>query len=387
MQHGQRPWPAWHDYRRLFRHGVITAGGMLYYYAPGFAFAYLAWHFGSALLALVAGALLLAAATIAIPGYMSHYCWEFDPSEIYDPLRALRRCIQGGDAYWQAWLITLSALAISFAGLLALGVGFLVTSVWFWQVAGFSFASVFTQRFGLTAAKPANQPLESTRGEADRSLRASAVTSLTASLMPLLIEEFMNLRLKKWHYLLGVSVCFIASGVRSQSGAHFSSQDFKTKSVFELVVNDSSVLKAGASKIVTQSAFVTLVHGLIPGNSEGFEIQFFTKPITEAAMTDILKHGAKESKKSEYAALVLFLDKDNKIWQANLSYVIPGTTVARTVAWKPEELKKYFSSYKFDGKRLTLKSNGSYSEAESGKEKIRLSWSVDFNLPVFRSVK
>jgi hypothetical protein len=91
MQHGQRPWPAWHDYRRLFRHGVITAGGMLYYYAPGFTFVYLAWHFGSALLALVAGALLLAA-TIAIPGYMSHYCWEFDPSEIYDPLRALRRC-------------------------------------------------------------------------------------------------------------------------------------------------------------------------------------------------------------------------------------------------------------------------------------------------------
>jgi hypothetical protein len=201
------------------------------------------------------------------------------------------------------------------------------------------------------------------------------------------IEVFMNICLKKCFYLLGVSVCFIASDVRSQSGAHFSSQDFKTKSVFELVVNDSNVLKAGPSKIVTQSAFTTLVHGLIPGNSEGLEIQFFTKPITEAAMTDILKDGAKESKKNDYAALVLFLDKDKKIWQANLSYVIPGTTVARTVAWKPEELKKYFSNYKFDGKRLILKSNGSYSEAESGKEKMRLSWNVDFNLPVFQSVK
>jgi len=41
MQHGQRPWPAWHDYRRLFRHGVIAAGGMLYYYTPGFTLAYL----------------------------------------------------------------------------------------------------------------------------------------------------------------------------------------------------------------------------------------------------------------------------------------------------------------------------------------------------------
>jgi len=98
MQHGQLPWPAWHDYGRLFRHGVIVAGGMLYYYVPGFTFAYAAWHFDSALLAFVAAPLLLAA-TIAIPGYMSHYCQEFDPAEIYDPLRALRRCIEGGGAY------------------------------------------------------------------------------------------------------------------------------------------------------------------------------------------------------------------------------------------------------------------------------------------------
>jgi len=40
---------------------------------------------------------------------------------------------------------------VSFSGLLALGAGFLFTSVWFWQVAGFSFASVFTRRFGLDA--------------------------------------------------------------------------------------------------------------------------------------------------------------------------------------------------------------------------------------------
>jgi hypothetical protein len=151
------------------------------------------------------------------------------------------------------------------------------------------------------------------------------------------------------------------------------------------MVDDSTVLRVGASKIVTQSALVTLVHGLIPGNSDGLEIQFFTKPITEAGIADVLKNGAKELKKSDYAALVLFLDKDNRVWQANLSYVIPGTTVARTVAWKPEELKKFFSDYKFDGKRLSLKSNGSYSDTESRKEKLRLSWNVDFDLPVFRS--
>ena len=197
----------------------------------------------------------------------------------------------------------------------------------------------------------------------------------------------MDVRVRKWPHLLVATTCLIANYVRAESDAHFSAQDFNTKSEFELVVNDSNALKAGASRIVTQSAFVTRAHGLIPGNSEGLEIQFFTKPITEATMTDILKNGAKESKKSDYAALVLFLDKANKVWQANLSYVIPGTTVARTVAWKPEELKKYFSNYQFDGKRLILKSNGSYSETDSGKEKLRLSWNVDFNLPVFQSVK
>jgi hypothetical protein len=197
----------------------------------------------------------------------------------------------------------------------------------------------------------------------------------------------VNVHANKWPHLLVVAVCFIASHVRAQSVAHFSSQDFKTKSVFELLINDSRALKPGASKIVTQSALITLARGLIPGNSDGLEIQFFTKSITEAVMTDILKNGAKELKKSDYATIVLFLDKDNKVWQANLSYVIPGTTVARTVAWKPEELKKYFSNYQFDGKRLILKSNGSYSETESGKEKLRLSWNVDFNLPVFHSVK
>jgi hypothetical protein len=192
---------------------------------------------------------------------------------------------------------------------------------------------------------------------------------------------------QKWHHRLLVVVCLLGSYVGAQSDAHSSPQDFKTRAVFELVVNDSSVLKGGPSRIVTQSAFVARAHRLSPGNSEGLEIQFFTKPITAPAMADILKNGAKELRKSDYAALILFFDKDNKIWQANLSYVIPGTTVARTVAWKPEELKKYFSNYQYDGKRLLLKSNGSYIELESAKEKLRLSWTVDFDLPVFPSVK
>ena len=140
MHHGREPWPCWCDYSGLLRHGLITFLGMVFYYTPG------------ALLIcmdqLPSGLALLILATLAIPGYMTHYCKNFDPQEIFNPFRALSRSIQGGLAYWRAWGIALAALALSFVGLL-FGFGFLVTSVWFWQVAGFSFATVFTEKFSL----------------------------------------------------------------------------------------------------------------------------------------------------------------------------------------------------------------------------------------------
>lgn len=177
------------------------------------------------------------------------------------------------------------------------------------------------------------------------------------------------------------------SPLNAGSYGPFSIQDFQTKAAFELVVNEAKPLTPGTSKIATQSAYVTLAHGLIPGNSDGLEIQFFSQPITEKVKADILENDAKESKKTSYAAFVVYIGKDKKIWQANLSFVAPGVTVARTVAWKPEELQKYFSDFRFDGTRLVLKSKGSYSESEKDHDKLRLSWNVDLNLPVVREVK
>ena len=79
---------------------------------------------------------------------------------------------------------------------------------------------------------------------------------------------------------------------------------------------------------------------------------------------------------------MLFLDKGNKVEQVNLSYVIPGTTVARTVAWTPAELAKEFSNYQFAGKRLRLKSKGTFNESNDKRESLKLSRDVDINLPV-----
>src|SRR5262245_1318519 len=103
-------------------------------------------------------------ATAAVPGYMSHYCQSFDAGEILNPFRALRRVMQTGREYWYAWGIALGALGISFIGLLALGIGFLVTSVWFWQVAGFSFATALSQRHQLFHATAGGSAAQS-RGD------------------------------------------------------------------------------------------------------------------------------------------------------------------------------------------------------------------------------
>jgi len=148
MQHGLPAWPAWRDYPALLRHGTITFLGMVEYHLPSLLVEALALRFEAAWLHIVA-AVLWILATIAVPDYMSHYCYTLDAREVFDPFRALRRVGQGGVAYWRAWGIALAALICSFGGLFLLGVGFLFTSVWFWQVAGFSFATVFSDAFEL----------------------------------------------------------------------------------------------------------------------------------------------------------------------------------------------------------------------------------------------
>jgi hypothetical protein len=151
-------------------------------------------------------------------------------------------------------------------------------------------------------------------------------------------------------------------------------------------VKDSKTLKPGTSRIRSQSAFASHVHGLVPGNADGIEIVFVTKPITDAMLPDILKNDGKELRRGDYAALVLFLDKNDNVSQVNLSYVVPGTTVARTVAWKPDDLRKHFSRVTVRGGRVALKSKGTYSEIESGHEALQLTWAVDVDLPVIREV-
>jgi hypothetical protein len=177
--------------------------------------------------------------------------------------------------------------------------------------------------------------------------------------------------------------------VASLAGAadKFQRADFQTRAAFELVVGKSKILRRGASKITPSSAFVSLVHGLSPGNVDGLEVLFFESPVTARDLPDLMSNDAREKRKGSYAAMVLYLDEQNRVSQVNLSYVVPGTTVARTVAGTPDELKRYFSRATFNDGRLTVKSTGAYSDADLAQDVFKLAWNVDLDLPVKRDVR
>lgn len=148
LQAGEPPWPAWERPAELLKHGAITFAGMAWYGWPGVSLMALGGWLESGLV-FALGLVLWLVAVIAIPGYMSHYCKRYELREIFDPFLALSRVRQGGLRYWKAWAIILPTMLLSFVGLLGFGVGFLFTSVWFWQVAAFCFSTTFTQRFAL----------------------------------------------------------------------------------------------------------------------------------------------------------------------------------------------------------------------------------------------
>lgn len=152
MMNGKPAWPAWVNYPQLLKNGFITFLGMVYYYSPAIClgFAYIQYHY---LVFAILAVLTFILATIAIPGYMSHYCKNFNAKEIFYPTKALSRIYECGMSYWHAWFIASAALALSMTGFLFFGIGFLFTSVWFWQVAGFSFASIITKQHSLMQKK------------------------------------------------------------------------------------------------------------------------------------------------------------------------------------------------------------------------------------------
>ena len=181
--------------------------------------------------------------------------------------------------------------------------------------------------------------------------------------------------------------CALPTNVYSASGQS-TAQDFQTSASFSLAVQKSKALKLGKSSLATKSAFVTYTNEFFAGKTNALKVQFFTMPITEESRVKLLRNDNNEISKGGYAAVVLFLDERKQIWQVNLTYVISGTTVVRTVASNREELTKYFSDYRFEQNRLRLKSKGTYKTGpDSTEEILALSWDTDLDIPVFDQIK
>jgi hypothetical protein len=79
------------------------------------------------------------------------------------------------------------------------------------------------------------------------------------------------------------------------------------------------------------------------------------------------------------AILVLFIDKAGAIWQVNLTFVVPGQTVIRTIVWKPDDLRRFAAGYVYDARRLRLRTSGGLSEASPP---LRMHWELDIDEPV-----
>jgi len=191
-------------------------------------------------------------------------------------------------------------------------------------------------------------------------------------------------------WIVGIVILFLAAALPTDIAAesNLAAQDFQTKASFDLVVQKSPVLKLGASRLETRSAFVTYTNEFFGGRTNALKIQFFTQPIGAETQAKLLQRDDRDISKNGYAGLVLFLDAQDRVWQANLTYVIPGTTVVRTVASSPEELTRYISDYHFDRSRLRLKSRGTYKTALNEKDEVlTLSWHTDLDLRVFDQIK
>src|SRR5262245_50969420 len=82
-------------------------------------------------------------------------------------------------------------------------------------------------------------------------------------------------------WIVGIAILFLAAALPTDIAAesNLAVQDFQTKASFDLVVQKSPVLKLGASRLETRSAFVTYTNEFFGGRTNALKIQFFTQPI------------------------------------------------------------------------------------------------------------
>jgi len=158
---------------------------------------------------------------------------------------------------------------------------------------------------------------------------------------------------------------------------------------FDLDVQKSKVLAVGRSHIDAASTFVAYTDEFFRGRTNALAIQLYASPMDAAARARLVKNRSDDRELSRTGAvyMVLFVDSQNRITQVNLTYIVPGTTVVRTVAYTDADMAKWFSDYRYADGRLHLKSKGSYSTLDKPTdEQLSIGWDVDIDEPVVSRV-
>jgi hypothetical protein len=158
-----------------------------------------------------------------------------------------------------------------------------------------------------------------------------------------------------------------------------------TRARFDLDVQKSKVLAVGKSHIDAVSALVTYTDEFFAGRTNAIAIQMYGAPIGAAARERLIKKRNDDSDllRSGAVYFLFFVDKQDRITQVNLTFVIPGTTVVRTVAYTQPVIDKWFSDYRYAEGRLHLTTKGTYvSGTESADDQLTLAWDLALDEPV-----
>jgi len=168
------------------------------------------------------------------------------------------------------------------------------------------------------------------------------------------------------------AIAFYAFGSGAGGQSRPDPKTFETHAVFS-IDKDAVVLKNVAATIEPRLG--------APGYS-WLRVRFYAVRLS-AAQIDAAGKGQFESIESKWGAVFqLGVDKNFKVWQIDMA--VPGYTC--TVAPDEPQVKIALQEYRFDGKRLRLKSKGSFV-CEMGSPGIpnrRYGWDLDLDVPVFQ---
>ena len=147
--------------------------------------------------------------------------------------------------------------------------------------------------------------------------------------------------------------------------------------VFSLEIVQSEVMNPGKDLLSCVCAVAVPMRrsGLI--KFHGIDIFFGGK-----SKDGLVPRTAEEIQHGDYANMNLLTDSSNRVTQVNMTVVRPGRTVARTIAWKSGDIKKYFSRVTVTADRVVLKSTGRYEDPLTDKERVILRWEVNIDIPI-----